>query len=109
MLALVNDALIAAGKPTLGFLNVSHVLQICSLPTRPKNDRANVLSLSQQPWVYGGGYKALNDIVSGSSYGCDTEGFRAAPGWDAVTGYGTPVSALLPPCFGLRVSVGFVG
>lgn len=61
--ALVNDALIAAGKPPMGFLN---------------------------PWIYSGGYKALNDILSGSSAGCNTSGFPAEAGWDAVTGYGTP-------------------
>jgi tripeptidyl-peptidase I len=64
VLTLVNDALIAAGKSTLGFIN---------------------------PWVYGGGYAAFNDILSGKASGCNTtEGFPAAPGWDAVTGYGTP-------------------
>ncbi|KPI46085.1 Tripeptidyl-peptidase sed2 [Cyphellophora attinorum] len=62
--ALVNDALIAAGKPVLGFLN---------------------------PWIYEKGYTALNDILSGAALGCDTEkGLPAAEGWDAVTGYGTP-------------------
>jgi tripeptidyl-peptidase-1 len=61
--ALVNDALIAAGKPPMGFLN---------------------------PWLYAGGYKAFNDILSGNSTGCNTDGFPAKPGWDAVTGYGTP-------------------
>lgn len=60
---MVNDALIAKGKPTLGFLN---------------------------PWIYGGAYKALNDVTSGSSIGCNTTGFPAQKGWDAVTGYGTP-------------------
>ncbi|EME47149.1 hypothetical protein DOTSEDRAFT_69191 [Dothistroma septosporum NZE10] len=63
IIALVNDALIAKGKPSLGFLN---------------------------PWIYGGGYKALTDITSGSSYGCNTTGFPAQVGWDAVTGFGTP-------------------
>ena len=61
--ALVNDALIAAGKPPMGFLN---------------------------PWLYAGGYKAFNDILSGSSAGCNNDGFPAEAGWDAVTGYGTP-------------------
>jgi tripeptidyl-peptidase I len=62
--SLVNDALIAAGKPVLGFLN---------------------------PWIYEKGYNALNDILSGSAAGCGTEkGLPAAEGWDAVTGYGTP-------------------
>ncbi|KAK4908466.1 hypothetical protein LTR66_017561 [Elasticomyces elasticus] len=63
IMALVNDALIAAGRPTLGFLN---------------------------PLIYGGGYKAFNDITTGSNYGCDTKGFPAVAGWDAATGYGTP-------------------
>ncbi|KAK3068227.1 hypothetical protein LTR53_014373 [Teratosphaeriaceae sp. CCFEE 6253] len=63
VIALVNDALIAKGRPALGFLN---------------------------PWIYGGAYHALNDITSGSSIGCNTSGFPAEVGWDAVTGYGTP-------------------
>ncbi|KAK5691840.1 hypothetical protein LTR97_011011 [Elasticomyces elasticus] len=63
VIALVNDALIAAGRPALGFLN---------------------------PWIYGGAYKALTDVTSGSAIGCNSSGFPAAAGWDAVTGYGTP-------------------
>ncbi|KAI4724514.1 subtilisin-like protein [Aureobasidium sp. EXF-10728] len=63
VIALVNDALIAAGKPPLGFLN---------------------------PWLYGGAFAALTDITSGSSIGCNTSGFPAEVGWDAVTGFGTP-------------------
>jgi len=66
--ALVNDALIAAGKPTLGFLN---------------------------PWLYAVGHKGLTDIISGTSHGCNTDGFPAVPGWDAVTGWGTPIFPLL--------------
>jgi tripeptidyl-peptidase-1 len=69
VIALVNDALIAAGRPTLGFLN---------------------------PWLYGGAYAALTDITIGSSIGCDTLGFPAAVGWDAVTGFGTPVIDVVP-------------
>ena len=65
MLSLVNDALIAAGKPVLGFLN---------------------------PWLYSTGYAAFTDIVSGSAIGCGGSGFPAEAGWDAVTGFGTPVS-----------------
>lgn len=61
--ALVNDALLARGKSTLGFLN---------------------------PWLYKKGWKALNDITSGDSYGCNTKGFPVAEGWDPVTGFGTP-------------------
>ena len=67
VISLVNDALIAKGKSPLGFLN---------------------------PWIYGGGYKALTDITSGSAIGCNVSGFPAEIGWDAVTGFGTPVS----PC-----------
>ncbi|KAF7857959.1 hypothetical protein EAF04_009316 [Stromatinia cepivora] len=64
ILALINDALIAAGKPTLGWLN---------------------------PWLYKKGYKAFTDITSGSSSGCGTDGFPATAGWDAASGFGTPV------------------
>ncbi|KXT05292.1 hypothetical protein AC578_10950 [Pseudocercospora eumusae] len=63
VITLVNDALIAAGKPALGFLN---------------------------PWIYSTAYRALNDIVQGSSFGCGTKGFPAVQGWDAVSGWGTP-------------------
>ncbi|KAK5136110.1 hypothetical protein LTR08_004160 [Meristemomyces frigidus] len=63
VIALVNDALLAADKKPLGFLN---------------------------PWIYGGAYKALTDITSGSSIGCNSSGFPATIGWDAVTGWGTP-------------------
>lgn len=63
VITLVNDALIAAGKPPLGFMN---------------------------PWLYTIGFQALNDVVHGSSFGCETDGFPAQKGWDAVTGFGTP-------------------
>jgi len=63
VLTLVNDALIAAGKSPLGFLN---------------------------PWLYSEGYKTFTDITSGSTAGCNTTCFPAKEGWDAVTGFGTP-------------------
>ncbi|KAK5015812.1 hypothetical protein LTR60_002699, partial [Cryomyces antarcticus] len=63
VIALVNDALLAQGKPPLGFLS---------------------------PWLYQLGFKGLNDIVSGSAIGCGGDGFPAKAGWDAVTGWGTP-------------------
>lgn len=65
IISLVNDALLAAGKPALGWLN---------------------------PWLYKRGSQAFVDVVSGSASGCNTTGFPAAEGWDAVTGWGTPVS-----------------
>jgi tripeptidyl-peptidase-1 len=61
--ALVNDALIASGKSPLGWLN---------------------------PWLYKKGYKGLNDITKGSSYGCNTQGFPVTSSWDPITGFGTP-------------------
>ncbi|KAI4606925.1 hypothetical protein J4E83_009836 [Alternaria metachromatica] len=61
--ALVNDALLAAGKPALGFMN---------------------------PWLYKKGYKGLTDITKGFSRGCNVEGFPVTEGWDPVTGFGTP-------------------
>jgi tripeptidyl-peptidase-1 len=61
--ALVNDALIASGKPTLGFLN---------------------------PWLYNKGYQGFTDIVGGNTVSCGTDGFPATKGWDPVTGFGTP-------------------
>ncbi|KAJ8113713.1 hypothetical protein ONZ43_g5092 [Nemania bipapillata] len=63
IISLVNDALLASGKPSLGFLN---------------------------PWLYSVGYKGLNDITSGSAVGCGVDGFPAVKGWDPVTGLGTP-------------------
>ncbi|KAB8237172.1 polynucleotide 3'-phosphatase [Aspergillus alliaceus] len=79
IVALLNDARLRAGKPTLGFLN---------------------------PWLYKAGRDGLNDIVHGGSKGCDGHSrFGGAPdggpvipfaswnatkGWDPVTGLGTP-------------------
>ena len=54
VISLVNDALIAAGKSPLGFLN---------------------------PWLYSGGYKAFTDVTNGRSFGCGTEGFPAVKGY----------------------------
>ena len=56
------------------------------------------------PFIYSVGYKGLTDIVDGGSKGCDgTDNYsrlptpivpfaswNATPGWDPVTGYGTP-------------------
>ncbi|MBE7159464.1 MAG: hypothetical protein INR62_13710, partial [Rhodospirillales bacterium] len=73
VIALLNAARLQAGMPTLGFLN---------------------------PWIYGEGYKGLNDIVNGGSTGCTGEdiysglptpfvpfaSWNATEGWDPVTG-----------------------
>ncbi|KAJ6480923.1 family S53 protease [Mycena sanguinolenta] len=75
MIALVNDRLIAAGRPVLGFLN---------------------------PFLYSpAGRPAFNDVTSGNNPGCGTEGFTAGPGWDPVTGLGTPDFNLLLAAVGL--------
>ncbi|GAM86978.1 hypothetical protein ANO11243_049990 [Dothideomycetidae sp. 11243] len=41
------------------------------------------------PVLYSHPY-VLNDIKNGSNPGCGTNGFSAVPGWDPVTGLGTP-------------------
>ena len=62
VITLVNEARYDVGKSSVGFLN----------PT-----------LYAHPNV-------LNDITSGGNQGCGTPGFTAVPGWDPVTGLGTP-------------------
>ncbi|KAJ7221468.1 subtilisin-like protein [Mycena pura] len=62
VIGLLNDQLITAGKPVLGFLN---------------------------PWIYANP-QAFNDITTGNNPGCGTTGFPAMAGWDPVTGMGTP-------------------
>ncbi|KAG6830402.1 hypothetical protein H0H92_000898 [Tricholoma furcatifolium] len=62
ILSLLNDARLAANKPSLGFIN---------------------------PLIYANP-NGFNDIVSGNNPGCNTNGFSAAAGWDPVTGLGTP-------------------
>lgn len=32
----------------------------------------------------------MQNFTSGTNPGCDTVGFSAVPGWDPVTGLGTP-------------------
>ena len=57
VVALLNDALLNAGKPPLGFIN---------------------------PLLYSQGAAALNDITNGSNPGCGAQGFPAMEGWDPV-------------------------
>jgi len=73
IIALINDELLAAGKPTLGFLN---------------------------PWLYAN-KDAFTDVTSGSNPGCGTDGFEALSGWDPATGLGTPVYSKLRTAAGL--------
>jgi tripeptidyl-peptidase-1 len=61
VIALINDHLLANGKPPLGFLN---------------------------PWLYTS--NALTDVTDGNNPGCGTDGFPATIGWDPVAGLGSP-------------------
>lgn len=64
ILTLVNDARLAVGKRPIGFIN---------------------------PTIYSEQFKgAFNDITMGGNQGCGTPGFSAVPGWDPVSGLGTP-------------------
>ncbi|KAI3325007.1 tripeptidyl peptidase [Xylariaceae sp. AK1471] len=63
VVSLINDALVAEGRPKLGFLN---------------------------PWIYSTGYRGFTDVTQGSNLGCNTTGFPAADGWDPATGFGSP-------------------
>lgn len=62
MIALVNGERLKVGKKSVGFIN----------PV-----------LYAHPEVF-------NDVVEGDNPGCGTKGFSAVPGWDPVTGLGTP-------------------
>ncbi|EIW53707.1 subtilisin-like protein [Trametes versicolor FP-101664 SS1] len=64
ILSAVNDARLAIGKSPVGWIN---------------------------PAVYSSFFTgAFNDITNGSNPNCGTQGFLAKPGWDPVTGLGTP-------------------
>ncbi|KAF8444923.1 peptidase S8/S53 domain-containing protein [Boletus edulis BED1] len=61
---MINDARLAVGKSTIGFIN---------------------------PTIYSSAFaRAFNDITKGDNPGCGTNGYNATPGWDPVTGLGTP-------------------
>ena len=68
IVALLNDNLVAQGRPPLGFLS---------------------------PFSYGKDKAGLNDIMQGSNPCCSTPGFSARAGWDPVTGLGSPNFAAL--------------
>ncbi|KAJ7619049.1 family S53 protease-like protein [Mycena rosella] len=72
IIALINDRLIAERKRTLGFLN---------------------------PFLYSRASNAFTDITIGhnSGFACPASSvaFDAAPGWDPLTGFGSPVFSKL--------------
>lgn len=59
---LINEQRLKAGKNPVGFLN---------------------------PTLYANA-AVLKDVTAGGNQGCGTAGFEAVPGWDPVTGLGTP-------------------
>lgn len=80
LIALLNDARLRVGQPTLGFLN---------------------------PWIYLYGFQGFVDVTTGQTDGCDgddtqtgaaTPGAAVIPGshwnatvgWDPTTGFGVP-------------------
>ncbi|KAJ3010203.1 hypothetical protein NUW54_g2556 [Trametes sanguinea] len=64
ILSAVNDARLALGKKPVGWIN---------------------------PAIYSAAFNGVfNDITNGSNPNCGTQGFLAKPGWDPVTGLGTP-------------------
>jgi len=64
ILTMINDVRVSIGKKPIGFIN---------------------------PAIYSPSFEgAFNDITSGNNPGCGTEGYTAVPGWDPVTGLGTP-------------------
>ncbi|KAJ2989765.1 hypothetical protein NUW58_g3301 [Xylaria curta] len=71
IVTLLNEARIKIGKGPIGFLN----------PTLYKHP------------------EAFNDITIGDNPGCGTGGFNATPGWDPVTGLGSPNYEKLLPIF----------
>ncbi|KAJ7844184.1 family S53 protease-like protein [Mycena leptocephala] len=68
IIALINDRLVQAGRPVLGFLN---------------------------PFLYSTASTAFTDITIGHNSGfvcpASSVAFDAAVGWDALTGLGTPI------------------
>ncbi|KAL0580736.1 hypothetical protein V5O48_001294 [Marasmius crinis-equi] len=64
VVALLNDARLAAGKSSLGFLN---------------------------PLLYSKGLNAFNDITEGNNPGCGTPGFNATKGWDPASLAGSTI------------------
>lgn len=64
--SLLNDRRIAAGKPALGYLNPLIYKTAASTPN------------------------SFNDALTGTNVGCNLFGFTCVPGWDPVTGWGSP-------------------
>lgn len=69
MISLLNDVELQRGRPSLGPLNT---------------------------WLYQTASQGLTDITDGENQGClGQSGFSCAPGWDPVTGLGSPLYSKL--------------
>ncbi|KAK0473973.1 family S53 protease-like protein [Armillaria novae-zelandiae] len=75
MISILNDALIRADLPVLGFLN---------------------------PFLYSISPLVFFDITTGNNPGCLTSGFPAQAGWDPITGLGTACQIALAAAAGLE-------
>lgn len=85
---MVNDVRLFAGKKPIGFINPSvRSFPYCSFGF----PLVFLLDLVFENQIYSEAFKgAFNDVTSGNNPGCGSQGFAAAPGWDPVTGLGTP-------------------
>ena len=86
LIAAVNDARIAAGKTPVGWINPAVRLFVCIY-----HSRLGISSLFDRPQLYSHSFAdSFHDVTNGTNPGCGREGFRASPGWDPVSGLGTP-------------------
>lgn len=87
LFTLINQARLNAGKSTIGFVN----------PTLYANP--SVLKLVALYAVSVSMLIHIRDVTIGGNQGCGTAGFSSAPGWDPVTGLGTPMFAKMQSLF----------
>jgi len=76
MVAAINDARLAAGKSTLGFVN-------------PALYALHRLERDVFRDVKEGSSKCPNQAMTGAMVGCCKHGFRTGKGWDPLTGLGS--------------------
>ncbi|KAF9495245.1 hypothetical protein BDN71DRAFT_1506993 [Pleurotus eryngii] len=100
LITLINDARLAAGKKTVGFINPTvsphfHRTFYDSVVRMRAFARASMWDTGpnepEESEIYSPDFSdAFNDIVAGNNSGCGSSGFNATSGWDPVTGLGTP-------------------
>ncbi len=81
VVTLINEARMGMGNSSVGFISMWRFLVISG-----EGPNADLLT---DPTLYAHPY-LLNNITSGSNPRCGNEGFDASPGWDPITGLGTP-------------------